>query len=73
VGENAAHREARRRGREEFFDWYRVWVSGIVREYSYGDPPPELSWGPEQAERIAGACARVSRSSERHHERRVLQ
>lgn len=31
-----AHREAQRRGRDEFFQWYRVWVGTVDRSYSYG-------------------------------------
>jgi heme-degrading monooxygenase HmoA len=37
-----AHREAQRRGRDEFFEWFRVWVGTVDRSYSFGHVPLAL-------------------------------
>ncbi|MBV8196386.1 MAG: antibiotic biosynthesis monooxygenase [Candidatus Dormibacteraeota bacterium] len=39
------HRAAQRRGREEFYAWYRVTVSDVGREYSYGSVPEVITAG----------------------------
>lgn len=33
------HRAAQKRGREEFYEWYRVTVSEVERDYGFGDVP----------------------------------
>ena len=37
------HREAQRRGREEFYDWYRVRVCDLERDYAQGNVPAEVA------------------------------
>ena len=43
------HRAAQQRGREEFYAWYRVSVSEVERDYTFGDIPSPV------AERVAAA------------------
>jgi heme-degrading monooxygenase HmoA len=40
------HREAQRRGREEFYAWYRVRVCNLERDYTHGEVPASVSAEP---------------------------
>jgi heme-degrading monooxygenase HmoA len=36
------HREAQRRGRDDYYDWYRVRVCNLEREYAHGNVPEAI-------------------------------